>query len=84
MHYMKWIRVMLPVIFEEFELACIFLIFFSSHYHFQFVKGKVNLRKDLGGNEKCYLQEDDTTMGPHLSSSYSDIAPYRFDSMERS
>ena len=39
MHYMKWIRVMLPVIFEEFELACIFLIFFSSHYHFQFVKG---------------------------------------------
>ena len=34
MHYMKWIRVMLPVIFGEFELVSIFLIFFSSHCHF--------------------------------------------------
>ena len=39
MHYMKWIRVMLPVIFEEFELVCIFLISFSSHYRCQFIKG---------------------------------------------
>ena len=22
MHYMKWMRVMLPVVFEEFELVC--------------------------------------------------------------
>ena len=30
-------------------------------------------------NEKFYLQEDGTAMGPHMSSSYSDIAVYRFD-----
>ena len=28
MHYMKWIRVMLPVAFEEFELVFSFLLFF--------------------------------------------------------
>ena len=39
MHYMKWMkRVMLPVIFEEFELVCIIWYFFSSHCHYQFVK----------------------------------------------
>ena len=26
MHYMKWIRVILPVVFKEFELVCIFLL----------------------------------------------------------
>ena len=26
MHYMKWIRVMLPVVFDEFEVTCIFLL----------------------------------------------------------
>ena len=26
MHYMKWIRVMLPVVFEELELVCIFFL----------------------------------------------------------
>ena len=30
-------------------------------------------------NEKFYLQEDGTAMGPHTSCSYSDIAMYRFD-----
>ena len=30
-------------------------------------------------NEKFYLQEDGTAMGPHISCSYSDIAMYRFD-----
>ena len=30
-------------------------------------------------NEKFYLQEDGTTMGPHMSCSCSDIAMYRFD-----
>ena len=30
MHYMKWTRVMLPVVFEESELFCIlFAIFFT-------------------------------------------------------
>ena len=28
MHYMKWTRVMLPEVSEEFELACILLLFF--------------------------------------------------------
>ena len=32
MHYMKWIRVMLSVVFEEFELVCTVLLFFSCHY----------------------------------------------------
>ena len=41
MHYMKWTRLMLPVIFKEFELVCIFLLFFSIHYHFQLVKGQL-------------------------------------------
>ena len=31
LYYMKWIRVILPVVFEEFEVVCIFLaIFFFS------------------------------------------------------
>ena len=30
-------------------------------------------------NEKFFLQEDGTAMGPHMSCSYSDIAMYRFD-----
>ena len=31
LHYVKWTRVMLPVAFEEIEVACIFLaIFFFS------------------------------------------------------
>ena len=30
-------------------------------------------------NEKFYLQEDGTAMGPHMSCSYSDMAMYRFD-----
>ena len=30
-------------------------------------------------NEKFYLQEDGTAMGPHMSCYYSDIAMYRFD-----
>ena len=31
MHYMQWTRVMLSVVFEEFELVCIFFaIFFFS------------------------------------------------------
>ena len=30
-------------------------------------------------NEKFYLQEDGTAMGPYMSCSYSDIAMYRFD-----
>ena len=29
MHYMEWIRVMLPVFFEELELVCIFFLSLS-------------------------------------------------------
>ena len=28
LHYVKWTRVMLPVVVEEFELVCIFSLFF--------------------------------------------------------
>ena len=28
MHYVKWARVMLPVVFEEFELVCIYFAIF--------------------------------------------------------
>ena len=41
MLYMKWTRVMLPVVFEEFEMFNIFLLFFSFHYHCQLVKGQL-------------------------------------------
>ena len=57
MHYMKWRRVMLPVVFEEFELVCIsfvavllfmFLFFFvvvffaiSFHCQCQLVKSQL-------------------------------------------
>ena len=41
MHYMKWTRVMLPEVSEEFELACILLLFFSFYYHCQLVKGQL-------------------------------------------
>ena len=40
MYYMKKVRVMLPVAFEEFELVCNFLLFFSCHDHCQLVKGQ--------------------------------------------
>ena len=46
MHYMEWEKVMLPVVFEEFELIYIFSpIFF--HSHDQLVKGQLskNLEK---------------------------------------
>ena len=33
MQYMKLTRVMLPVVFEEFEVAYIFLLIFSFCYH---------------------------------------------------
>ena len=39
-NYMKLITEMLPVVLEEFELVYTFLLFFSCHYHFQFVKGQ--------------------------------------------
>ena len=40
MNYIKWTRVMLPVVFEEFELVCVFLLFFSFHCHYQLIKGQ--------------------------------------------
>ena len=47
MHYMKRTRVMLLDAFEEFELVCILLLFFSFHYHCQLVKGQ--LQQKSGG-----------------------------------
>ena len=32
MHYMNPIRVMLPVVFEEFEVAYVFFLLFSFYY----------------------------------------------------
>ena len=41
MHYVKWTRVMLPVVFKEFELVFFFFFaIFNFHYHFQLVKGQ--------------------------------------------
>ena len=33
MHYMKSTRVMLPVVFEEVEVAYVFFLLFSFYYH---------------------------------------------------
>ena len=41
MHYMKWTRVMLRVLFEEFEIVYIFLLLLYFYYHCQLVKGQV-------------------------------------------
>ena len=41
MHYMKWTRVMLPVVFKEFEIIYIFLTLFSFHCHYELVKGQL-------------------------------------------
>ena len=41
MHYMKLTRLMLPVVSQQFELVCIFLLFFSIHGHCQLVKGQL-------------------------------------------
>ena len=43
MHYMKWTRVMLTVVFVEFKLICIsfFCYFISFHHHYQLVKGQL-------------------------------------------
>ena len=47
MYYVKWARLMSPVVFKEFKLVCTFLLFFSIHYHFQLVKGQ--LQQNSGG-----------------------------------
>ena len=49
MHYMKWARVMLPAVFEEFDLVCIFTLFFSFQYHSQLVKGQLYQNSRGGG-----------------------------------
>ena len=41
LHYMKRTRVMLPVVFKEFEVRYIFFTTFSFHYHCQLVKGQL-------------------------------------------
>ena len=45
MHYLKCIRVVLPEVSKEFELACVLLLFFSFHYDFQLIKA--NFCKNL-------------------------------------
>ena len=47
MHYMKSARVMLPVMFGEFEIVYIFLLLFS--FHSLFIWLKANFRKNLVG-----------------------------------
>ena len=49
MHYMKWARVMLLAVFEEFDLVCIFTLFFSFQYHSQLVKGQLYQNSRGGG-----------------------------------
>ena len=42
MHYMQWTRVMLPVVFEEFEMVYMFLpYFFFFFHHCQLVKDQL-------------------------------------------
>ena len=41
LYYMKWTSVMLPIVFQEFELACIFLLFFPFHCNCQLVKDEL-------------------------------------------
>ena len=38
---MKWTRVMLPKVFEEFEPVCVMLLFFSFHDHCQLVRDQL-------------------------------------------
>ena len=41
-HYMKWTKVMLPVVFEEFGMVYIFFsLLFAFRYHCQLVKGQL-------------------------------------------
>ena len=44
---MKWSRVMLPVVFEEFKLVYIFLLFFP--FTIIFNQQKIKFSKNLGG-----------------------------------
>ena len=45
-HYIKWARVMLPIVFEDFELVWIFCYFFLFTIIFNW--SKVNFSKNLG------------------------------------
>ena len=47
MDSMKWRRIMLLVVSKEFELVCIFWLFFSFHYHCQLVKGQFQQRSGV-------------------------------------
>ena len=48
MHYMKWTRIMLPDVSEEFELVCILLLFFFPLS--LSISKRSTLAKNLGGN----------------------------------
>ena len=37
--YIKWTKLMLPVVLEEFQMVYIFVLLFSFHHHCQLVKG---------------------------------------------
>ena len=47
MHFMKWTRVMLPKVFQEFELVYVMFLFFSFHDHCQLVKDQLQ-QKSVG------------------------------------
>ena len=49
MHYMKWTRVTLAEVFEEFELVCVLFPFFSFHNHCQLVKDQLQQKSGGGG-----------------------------------
>ena len=44
--YTKWTRVMLPVVFQEFQMVHIFLLLFSFYYHCHLVKGQVKQKSE--------------------------------------
>ena len=48
MHFMKWARLMLPVVFKEFGLVCIFLLFFFYSLSLS-ISRRSTLAKILGG-----------------------------------
>ena len=54
MHYMKWARVMVPVVFEKFEPVCIFLLFFLFTVSVNWQK--VNFWQKSGGGGRLLVQ----------------------------
>ena len=56
MHYMKWARVMVPVVFEKFEPVCIFLLFFLFTVSVNWQKVNFWQKSGGGGEAACANQ----------------------------